>query len=108
MTPQYIEIDEDGDKYYYSDKEMKIRHRENGPAIEWQSGCKFWYFNGKLHCEDGPAIEWADGGKRWFLNGAEFSEEAFNKKMNHAKTININGREFTIEELNSLIATVEK
>jgi hypothetical protein len=127
MKVQYIKIDEDGDKFYYSDKEMKILHREDGPAIEWKGGRKFWYLNGELHREDGPAIEWAngdkswylngilhredgpafervDGYKAWYLNGVEYSKEDFNKKMNTAKTININGREFTIEELNNLIA----
>lgn len=81
MKPQYIKIDEDGDKFYYSDKEMKIYHRENGPACEW-----------------------ADGDKRWYLNGIKYSEEKFNEKMKPSKKININGKEFTIEELNSLIA----
>jgi hypothetical protein len=38
MKPQYIEINEDGDKYYYSDKEMIILHREDGAAIEWNNG----------------------------------------------------------------------
>ena len=108
MKPQYIEIDKYGDKYYYSDKEMTIFHREDSPAIELTNGYKEWHFNGKLHREDGPAAEWADGEKEWWINGIKYSEEEFNQKMNRAKTININGREFTIEELNSLIATAKK
>ena len=108
MKAQYIKIDKDGDKFYYSDKEMEILHREDGPAVEYASGSKFsrkssWYLNGMRHREDGPACEWADGYKEWYLKGIEYSEEDFNKKMNPVKTININGREFTVEELNNLI-----
>jgi hypothetical protein len=63
---QYIKIDNVGDKRYYKDKEMKILHREDGPAIEWVDGSKSWYRDGKLHREDGPAIECADGSKEWY------------------------------------------
>tara|TARA_R110000868_G_scaffold75946_3_gene218779 strand:+ start:5587 stop:5778 length:192 start_codon:yes stop_codon:yes gene_type:complete len=31
-------------------------------------GSKFWYLNGLLHREDGPAIEWFDGGKYWYYH----------------------------------------
>ena len=51
------------------------QHREDGPAIEWTDGSKFWYRNGKLHREDGPAIEYANGSKYWRLNGKEYTEE---------------------------------
>ena len=46
-----------------------VRHREDGPAIEYADGRKQWYLNGLLHREDGPAFEWADGEKQWYLNG---------------------------------------
>jgi len=65
MKPQYIKIDEYGDKSYYSDKAMTIYHREDGPAIEWADGDKHWYLNGKCHRADGPAVEWAEGSKSW-------------------------------------------
>ena len=75
MAPQYIHIDFNGSKFYYKDKEMKVRHREDGPAIEWCDGTKSWWINGKLHREDGPAIEWCDGNKTWWINGVKLSEE---------------------------------
>jgi hypothetical protein len=80
MTPQYIEINEHGSKFYHKDKEMKILHREDGPAFEGSDGTKSWYLNGKRHREDGPAIEWADGDKYWYLNGVRLTEEEFKKK----------------------------
>jgi hypothetical protein len=80
MTPQYIEINEFGSKFYYKDRKMTIFHREDGPAAEWSNGNKFWYLNGKLHREDGPAIEWSNGDKVWFLNNTIYTEEEFKKK----------------------------
>lgn len=44
-------------------------HREDGPAIEYANGDKYWYKNGQFHREDGPAIEYADGNKFWYKNG---------------------------------------
>jgi hypothetical protein len=77
MTPQYIEINANGSKFYYKDKSMKILHREDGPAFEGYDGGKEWRINGKLHREDGPAIEWAYGDKSWALNGERMSEREF-------------------------------
>jgi len=105
MKEQFIHIDKYGDKYYYSDREMTIRHREDGPAveratgdkswyingkrhredgpaIEYTSGDKVWYINGECHREDGPAIEYADGSKFWYINGKCLTEEEFNTRMN--------------------------
>jgi hypothetical protein len=58
-----------GDKIYYKDKAMTIRHRIDGPAIEGSDGDKAWYVDGKRHRLDGPAIEWADGSKSWWVDG---------------------------------------
>ena len=75
MTPQYIKINELGSKFYYKDKEMKILHREDGAAVEWSSGDKFWFLNGVLHREDAPAVEYANGTKAWYLNGERHRED---------------------------------
>ena len=87
MKTQYIKITEDGDKYYHSDEEMSIRHREDGPAIEYSDGSKSWWINNTLHRKDGPARESADGSKVWCLNGIKYSEEEFNEKMKPSKKI---------------------
>src|SRR5210317_206471 len=44
---QFIHIDEGGNKFYYKDRKMTIRHREDGPAFEGTDGCKGWFINGK-------------------------------------------------------------
>jgi antitoxin component YwqK of YwqJK toxin-antitoxin module len=71
---QFIHI-KNGNKFYYSDREMLIRHREDGPAAEYADGSKEWYLNGKLHREDGPASEYANGSKEWYLNGKPHRED---------------------------------
>jgi len=92
MTPQYIEIDKYGNKFYYKDKAMKIRHREDGPAVEYADGYKEWYLNGELHREDGPAVEHADGSKYWYLNGKRHREDgAAVKWSNGCKFWYLNG-----------------
>ena len=102
---QFIHIDEYGNKHYFSDREMKIlhredgpaiedaggykawylddkRHREDGPAIEYATGDKKWFINGKRHREDGPAIEYADGDKKWYIDGKRLTEKEFNFRTN--------------------------
>ena len=75
MTPQYIKIDEDGNMFYYKDKQMTIFHREDGFAVECVDNRKEWYLNGKLHREDGPAVEYPNGCKAWFLNNELHRED---------------------------------
>jgi len=55
-----------GDKRWYKNG---LKHREDGPAIEWTDGNKLWYQNGLVHREDGPACEWTNGDKEWYKNG---------------------------------------
>ena len=69
MQEQYIHIDKYGSKIFYKDREMKICHRLDGPAVEDGDGYKAWYVNGKRHRYGAPAIEYADGGKQWYVNG---------------------------------------
>lgn len=78
MEAQYIEINSNGSKFYYKDRQMTILHRTDGPAFEGRWGDKEWRIDGKFHREDGPAIEWDDGNKSWALNGQRMSEKEFN------------------------------
>ena len=81
MKAQYIEINKYGTKFYYSDKEMEILHREDGPAIEWADGSK---------C------------KCWCLNGIEYSEKEFNERLNPSH-IYVDGKGYPVEYIRSLI-----
>ena len=42
-------VDDYGNIFYYN--ENKLRHREDGPAIEYASGTKSWYLNDKRYSE---------------------------------------------------------
>ena len=66
-----------------------IRHREDGPALEHANGFKAWYLNGECHREDGPAIIWKDGHKSWFLNNVEYERKEFKVKMRRKKILNL-------------------
>ena len=69
----------DGGRFWWIDGK---RHREDGPAVEYTSGNKAWYINGKRHRLDGPTIEYAGGGKEWWIDDRFLTEEEFN---NHPK-----------------------
>ena len=69
----------DGAKYWYINGEL---HREDGPASEYANGDKHWYINGQLHRTDGPAIECVNGFKSWWINGVHYSEQEFNEYIN--------------------------
>jgi hypothetical protein len=75
---------------------MTTYHREDGPAIEWgESWINRPFTSGwtkdDLYC--------------WFINGKPVTKEEHYAHYNpsKAKTIKINGQEFTIEQLNALI-----
>ena len=99
MTPQYIYIDKSGNKFYYKDKEMTILHREDAPAIEWSTGGKSWFLNGKRHREDAPAIESSNGSKAWYLNGKRHREDGpAAEYADGSKFWYLNGKQLTEEE----------
>lgn len=45
------------------------RHREDGPAVEYDDGSEEWYIQGVLHRVDGPAVYSADGFTAWYQQG---------------------------------------
>ena len=70
-----------GSKYWYINGKC---HRENGPAVECANGDKVWWINGKRHREDGPAVEYADGSKEWWIDGKRLnvnSQEEFEEYL---------------------------
>ena len=44
-----------------------------------------------FHCEEGPAIEYDSGTKFWYLNGEEVTEEEHKKRTSSVKTLKIDG-----------------
>ena len=60
-------IDEVGAKRWYDD--AGECHREDGPAVEYPNGDKYWVLNDMLHRLDGPAVERICGYKEWWIEG---------------------------------------
>lgn len=85
MKTYKVTIRDDGNIYWYNEKDQL--HREDGPAIEFSNGDKYWFRNGLCHREDGPAVECSNGTERWYLNDIEYSEAMFNAMMNNLKDI---------------------
>jgi len=56
-------------------KDTDLWHKEDGPAVEWDSGTKEWYQNGLCHRVDGPAVEDIVGNKFWYQNGQRHRED---------------------------------
>ena len=46
-----------------------LRHRVEGPAVEYPSGNSVWWFRGVKHREGGPAVEGGGLTKEWWVNG---------------------------------------
>ena len=72
------------------------RHRTDGPAVELADGSKFWYLNGELHRTNGPAVEYLNGTKEWWLHNQEYTEEDFLKATRPAT-------ELTVAEIEQLL-----
>ena len=76
-----IEKIAEGNKNYYADKAMTVRHRDDGPAEEYTNGYKCYYSNNKIHRIDGPAEEFPSGKKFWYLYGENMSESEFLRRI---------------------------
>jgi len=96
-----------GDKFWWLNGK---KHREDGPASEWEDGSKFWWLNDLRHREDGPASEWADGSKSWYLNGDELIHpECFESMGKWFEYLNDNEEESyqAIHYINGLIGFIK-
>ena len=68
----------DGDKFWFQNGQ---RHRTDGPVIERGNGTKEWFQSGQRHRTDGPAIEYSDGDKSWYINDKRLTEAEFNQAV---------------------------
>ena len=80
MITQYIIKNKEG-TFYFKNKEMNIFHREDGPAVEYTDGSKYWWLDAKL-----------------------VSEEEHKRLTTKEPTITIEGKAFTVAELKELIS----
>jgi hypothetical protein len=64
----------------YRNEQGKL-HREDGPAVEYKDGTKYWLINGKFHRLDGPAVEYPNSDREWWINGKEYLEENYYQEI---------------------------
>ena len=100
-TEYKVRVFSSGNKYWFNKE--GLYHREDGPAVEFARGTKYWYINGRLHREDGPAAELIGGAKYWYLEDKEYTEKDYNKKMNpipscEGKEVEIDGVKYILKE----------
>jgi len=50
-------------------------HREDGPAVEYVNGSRYWYKNGHRHREGGPAVVHTGGYTEWWQHGVRHRED---------------------------------
>jgi hypothetical protein len=51
-------------------------------SYETVNGVYIHYYKGyKLHREDGPAVDWESGHKRYYLNGIQYTENEYNERI---------------------------
>lgn len=68
-------VDELGNISYKNNKGQL--HRVDGPALIWNDGSVFWYYEDKFHCTNGPAIIHANNGKKgWCIHGIRYTNES--------------------------------
>ena len=101
---QYHRVDGPAIEYASGSKEWYFNgffHHEDGPACEYADGTKHWYINGNLHRTDGPAVEWSSGTKEWFVNGLLHREDG--PAIEYADGVKqwfLGGKEFSEKEFN--------
>lgn len=89
----YKEIVEEGSPFERTHwfNEFDRLHREDGPAVEWKSGIKEWWLDGKQHREDGPAVIKKSGHREWWLNDIEYTKEDHNNELFRYNLKKLNG-----------------
>jgi hypothetical protein len=98
MKEYKVKVSDSKTEWYNLNGEL---HREDGPAIEFDDGDKYWYINGERHREDGPAIEYADGDKSWYINGELLTETEFNQRTQSCnnKIVEIDGKKYKLTQI---------
>jgi hypothetical protein len=67
-------VDEHGNTFYYKDD--KLHSYNDLPAVEFATGTKEWYKNGKAHRLSGPATIFCDGREGfYFIDGKWLTKE---------------------------------
>jgi len=64
---------------------MRFYKRGKYTIIKWYGGDIWWELNDERHREEGPAVEYQDGKKAWYLEGEKYTEEDWKQEMRKRK-----------------------
>ena len=98
MKKYKVEVTEYSTRWY---NESNLLHREDGPAIEWANGDKYYLINDKRHREDGPAVECSNGDKSYYINDKHLTEKEFNSRTKtcEGKVVEIEGVKYKLSKV---------
>lgn len=72
-------------QHYISSDPNFVLHNENGPAIIYDNGTKYYFIDGKKHRINGPAIIFNNNNGSWYYNdtyvGNNLTQEEFHKHL---------------------------
>ena len=74
-----LQISSVGTRYWYYNN---LTHRDNGPAIEYKNGDKFYYKKGHLSRLDGPSV-YIGKNKYYYINNIIYLKSAWAEKTKH-------------------------
>ena len=106
--PGYTEVIRDKELSVAESENCKGLTMKTYTVEVYDSGNRYWYLNGLRHREDGPAIEYVNCDKRWFLNDIECTEAEFNAKMKSTKELSIGEMDDLFEIMDNLTDPVDE
>lgn len=75
MAKYYVRTNQKGE-FWFKDLNLKIRHRNFGPAVCLLGRGESWFQDGKRHRVDGPAFTDSVGNeRRYYLDDGRYSKE---------------------------------
>lgn len=79
--PSIRSIDESGSEIWHRVDHPNVIHRDDGPAITWDDGSRFWYYDGVNHNENGPSVIYANGQMHWHYHGSNWDFDRWCKTL---------------------------
>jgi len=92
MITYQVEVKEGNPHSFASEKWLLEgkKHREGDLPAVIENGTKYYYKHGLRHRTNGPAIEYFNGGGEWYLDGTRYmTEEQHARAMNPTKELTI-------------------
>ena len=67
--------------WFEIDEHQYLMYLLKGYRIRADSYAVAWVLNNQVHREDGPAVIYDDGSRYWYLNAVSYTEAEFNEAI---------------------------